>query len=53
MSQWDYKIDQPMPGPFPFPNSRKGHGIEVEYNSKNKLTKWRLAAVLYKLRTKK
>ena len=24
-----------------------------EYNSKNKLTKWRLAAVLYKLRTKK
>ena len=30
MSQWDYKIDQPMPGPFPFPNLRKGHGIEVE-----------------------
>ena len=29
MSQWDYKIDQPMPGPFPFPNSRKGPGIEV------------------------
>ena len=24
-----------------------------EYNSKNKFTKWRLAAVLYKLRTKK
>ena len=23
MSQWDYKIDQPMPGPFPFPNLRK------------------------------
>ena len=31
MSQWDYKIDQPMPGPFPFPNLRKGPGIEVEY----------------------
>ena len=30
MSQWDYKIDQPMPGPFPFPNSRKGPGIEVD-----------------------
>ena len=30
MSQWDYKIDQTMPGPFPFPNSRKGPGIEVE-----------------------
>ena len=30
MSQWDYKIDQPMPGPFPFPNLRKGPGIEVE-----------------------
>ena len=30
MSQWDYKIDQPMPGPFPFPNSGKGPGIEVE-----------------------
>ena len=29
MSLWDYKIDQPMPGPFPFPNSRKGPGIEV------------------------
>ena len=29
MSQWDYKIDQPMPGPFPFTNSRKGLGIEV------------------------
>ena len=29
MSQWDYKIDQPIPGPFPFPNSRKGPGIEV------------------------
>ena len=29
MGQWDYKIDQPMPGPFPFPNSRKGPGIEV------------------------
>ena len=29
MSQWDYKIDQPMPGPFPFPNLRKGPGIEV------------------------
>ena len=29
MSQWDYKIDQPMPGPFPFPNSRKDPGIEV------------------------
>ena len=29
MSQWDYKIDQPKPGPFPFPNSRKGPGIEV------------------------
>ena len=28
MSQWDYKTDQPMPGPFPFPNSRKGPGIE-------------------------
>ena len=31
MSQWDYKIDQPMPGPFPFPNLRKGPGIEVEH----------------------
>ena len=31
MSQWDCKIDQPMPGPFPFPNSRKGPGIEVGY----------------------
>ena len=30
MSQWDYKIDQPMPGPFPFPNLRKGPGIEVD-----------------------
>ena len=30
MSQWDYKIDQPMPGPVPFNNSRKGPGIEVE-----------------------
>ena len=30
MSQWDYKIDQPMPGPFPFPNLIKGPGIEVE-----------------------
>ena len=29
MNQWDYKIDQPMPGPFPFPNLRKGPGIEV------------------------
>ena len=29
MSQWDYKVDQPMPGHFPFPNSRKGPGIEV------------------------
>ena len=29
MNQWDYKIDQPMPGPFPFPNSRKGPGVEV------------------------
>ena len=29
MSQWDYQIDQPMPGPFPFPNSRKDPGIEV------------------------
>ena len=29
MSQWGYKIDQPMPGPFPFPNLRKGPGIEV------------------------
>ena len=33
MSQWDYKIDQPMPGPFPFPNSRKGPGIEVAIDS--------------------
>ena len=32
MSQWDYKIDQPMPGPFPFPNSIKGPGIEVDIN---------------------
>ena len=31
MGQWDYKIDQPMPGPFPFPNSRKGPGIEVVF----------------------
>ena len=31
MSQWDYKIDQPMPEPFPFPSSRKGPGIEVGY----------------------
>ena len=30
MSQWDYKIDQPTPGPFPFPNLRNGPGIEVE-----------------------
>ena len=29
MSQWDYKIDQLMPGPFPFPNLRTGPGIEV------------------------
>ena len=40
MSQWDYKIDQPMPGPFPgpfpFPNLRKGPGIEVEKTSKTK-----------------
>ena len=33
MSQWDYKIDQPMPGPFPFPNLRKGPGIEVASDS--------------------
>ena len=31
MSQLDYKIDQRMPGPFPFPNSRKGPGIEVVF----------------------
>ena len=31
MSQWDYKIDQPMPGPFPFPNLRKGPGNEVDF----------------------
>ena len=30
MNQWDYKIDQPMAGPFPFPYLRKGHGIEVK-----------------------
>ena len=30
MSQWDYKIGQPMPGPFPFPNLTKGPGIEVD-----------------------
>ena len=40
MSQWDYKIDQPMPGPFRFPNLRKGPGIEVGHtphinNAKN------------------
>ena len=29
MSQWDYKVDQPIPGPFPFPNLRKSPGIEV------------------------
>ena len=29
MSQWDYKIDQPIPGPFPFPNLRKGPWLEV------------------------
>ena len=29
MSQWDYKIDQPIPGPFPFPNLRKDPGIKV------------------------
>ena len=29
MSEWDYKIDQPIPEPFPFPNLRKGPGIEV------------------------
>ena len=33
MSQWDYKIDQPMLGPFPFPNLRKGPGIEVGVRS--------------------
>ena len=27
MSQWDYKIDQPMPGPFSLPNLRKGPAI--------------------------
>ena len=32
MSQWDYKIDHPMPGPFPFPNLRKGPGIEVAWS---------------------
>ena len=31
MSQWDNKIYQPMPGPFLFPNSRKGPGIEVAH----------------------
>ena len=30
MSQWDHNIEQPMPGPFSFPNSRKGPGIEVD-----------------------
>ena len=30
MSQWDYQIEQPIPGPFLFPNSIKGPGIEVE-----------------------
>ena len=30
MRQCDYKIDQPMPGPFPFHNLRKGPGIEVD-----------------------
>ena len=29
MSQWHYKKDQPMLGLFPFPNLRKGPGIEV------------------------
>ena len=38
MSQWDYKIDQPMPGPFPFPNLRKGPGIEVGYPPLQKIT---------------
>ena len=33
MSQWDNKIDQPMPGPFPFPKLRKGPGIEVVFLS--------------------
>ena len=27
--------DQPMPGPFPFPNLRKGHRIEVALVNRN------------------
>ena len=30
MSQWDYKIDEPIPGSFPFPNLTKGPGIKVD-----------------------
>ena len=26
MSQWDYKIEQPMPGPFPSPIQEKALG---------------------------
>ena len=40
MSQWDYKIDQPMPGPFPFPNLRKGPGIEVGSRAFNLLPRF-------------
>ena len=29
MSQWDYKIDQPMPGPFPFPIQEKALGLRL------------------------
>ena len=30
--------DQPMPGPIPFPNSRKGPGIEVDGRRHNVVT---------------
>ena len=42
MSQWDYKIDQPTPGPFPFSNLRKGPGIEVTHTSYVSLDKGKL-----------
>ena len=31
MSQWDYKIDQPMPGPFPSPIQEKALGSRLAF----------------------